>query len=216
MYSFSKKEFSLFMVLAILYAILITFISYVNGKVVSVGPFVSTIGVFITCLTLLILNVIQTFFGKELTHKVVNYSLVVRALMIIFSLFVIMLPTAFPNDTKAKAVNIVFSTSIRLAFAGIMARLIADNLEVSIFAFLRKLFKEKFLPIRTFLSDLLSTYISTVVYITLAFAYTGKPLLRMYFSDFFIKTIYVFIFDTILVSLVVGLFLKLGFQPKAR
>ena len=145
----------------------------------SVGSFhlSASTGIFVVPLIYAINDIITEVFGKDRARSIVRSGLVVIGFFLLFSLLATSLPPSALFASSEKSYDAVFGLSIRIAAASLIAFGIAEFLDVFIFAGLRKRFGKKRLWLRTNVSNFLSQFIDTSVFIILAFYAVGHPLL---------------------------------------
>lgn len=109
------------------------------------------------------LNLLQESWGKEAASKAIRISLVS---MIFFAamaqIHLLYLPSSF--DETQGAFQIIFSSSTRIVISSIAVYYIVQKLDVQIFSFLKRIFKERSLGLRLAISLLLSQFLDTVLF----------------------------------------------------
>jgi uncharacterized integral membrane protein (TIGR00697 family) len=97
------------------------------------------------------------------------------AFLIHFSILAVYLPPTPRFALKEQAYETIFGMTIRIALSSLTAFAVAEFLDVLVFAKLREMLGKKGLWIRTNLSNFVSEFFDTVLFITLAFYALDKP-----------------------------------------
>lgn len=121
-------------------------------------------------------DVIVEVYGKERARSIVRAGLLMVAFLILFSFLAVYLPPTPRFALKEKAYETIFGLTIRIAASSLTAFATAEFLDVFIFAKVRELLGKKGLWIRTNLSNFISEFFDTVLFMTLAFYALDKPL----------------------------------------
>ncbi len=112
---------------------------------------------------LLSLNLIQEFYGIESAKKAIWISFVC---MVFFALMTQIhlnyIPS--PSDQTHQAFSQIFSATPRIIFASITVFFIVQQIDIRVFSFLQKFFKESRLPLRIALALFLSQTIDTILF----------------------------------------------------
>lgn len=129
----------------------------------------ASVAIFLLPLVYTINDIIVEVFGKERARSVVRSSLVVIVLLILFSILATILPASTRFAPTEKAYDTIFSISIRISLASLTAFILAEFTDVYVFAKLREKFKQSGLWFRNNVSNFISEFIDTAVFMTLAF-----------------------------------------------
>jgi uncharacterized integral membrane protein (TIGR00697 family) len=98
-------------------------------------------------------------------------------LLLVFSLLATHLPAAKLFQPSEKAYEMIFNVSARIAASSLTAFAVAEFLDVLIFAKLRQRLGKKKLWFRTNVSNFVSEFFDTTLFMTLAFYSFNKPFL---------------------------------------
>lgn len=120
-------------------------------------------------------DVIVEVYGQERARSIVRSGLLMVALLILFSFLAVSLPPTLRFAAKEKAYDTIFGMTIRIAASSLTAFAVAEFLDVFIFAKVREMLGKKGLWIRTNLSNFVSEFFDTVLFMTLAFYALDKP-----------------------------------------
>lgn len=129
----------------------------------------ATVAIFVLPLIFTINDVIAEVFGKEKTRSIIRSSLVVIILIFLFSILATSLPPSARFMANEKAYDQIFGLSIRFSFASIVAFASAEFLDVFIFAKLREKLGKKRLWLRNNVSNFVSEFLDTMIFMFLAF-----------------------------------------------
>lgn len=144
---------------------LLTFPFKLNASVaIFTLPFIFTIN-----------DVITEVYGKERTRSVIRSGLIVIALFFIFAVFATSLPPSTRFQTSEKAYDTIFGQSARIALASLIAFTIAEFTDVLVFIKLRQKFGKNSLWLRNNLSNFISQFMDTTIFMVLAFYALNKP-----------------------------------------
>lgn len=129
----------------------------------------ASVGIFVVPVIYSINDVITEVHGKERARSIVRSGLVVVALFLLTSLLFTSLPPSSRFETTEPAYDTIFRTSARIAFASLTAFAIAEFTDVFIFVKVRERFGKKALWLRNNLSNFISEFFDTTIFMTLAF-----------------------------------------------
>jgi len=129
----------------------------------------ATVAIFVLPLIFTINDVITEVFGKEKTRSIIRSSLVVIILIFLFSILATNLPPSARFMANEKAYDQIFGLSARFSFASIIAFASAEFLDVLVFAKLREKLGKKRLWLRNNVSNFVSEFLDTMIFMFLAF-----------------------------------------------
>ncbi|MCR4263435.1 MAG: queuosine precursor transporter, partial [Candidatus Roizmanbacteria bacterium] len=107
--------------------------------------------------------------GRERTRSIIRSGLVVIFLILLFSLLTTSLPPSTRFIESEQAYDRIFGLSVRIAAASLTAFTVAEFLDVLVFVRLRKRFGKKRLWLRNNVSNIISQFVDTTLFMTLAF-----------------------------------------------
>jgi uncharacterized integral membrane protein (TIGR00697 family) len=143
----------------------------------NIGPLKlnASVAIFVIPLLFTINDMIIEVYGKERARSVVRSGLLVIFFIMLFSLFATWLPPS-PRFMEAEAAyDSIFLKATRISAASLIAFTLAEFLDIFIFAKLRERMKKKALWLRNNLSNFVSQFVDTIVFMTLAFYAFDKP-----------------------------------------
>lgn len=134
----------------------------------------ASVAIFVVPIIFSINDIVSEVFGKERARSIVRSGLVVVALILLFSLLATNLPPSVRFAGREAAYDQVFGLSARIAAASLTAFTIAEFMDVFLFSKIRERFGKKRLWLRNNASNIISQFIDTAVFITLAFYEVGN------------------------------------------
>lgn len=135
----------------------------------------ASVAIFVIPVIFSINDVITEVLGKEKARSVVWSGLVVILLIFLFSLLATALPPSKRFEGMEKAYDAIFTYSARIAIASLTAFAIADFLDIYIFSKIRETLGKRALWLRNNLSNFISQFVDTTIFISLAFYALDKP-----------------------------------------
>jgi len=134
-----------------------------------------SVSLFLIPLLYSINDVITEVYGAERTRGIIRSGLIIIFLISLFSLFATSLPPSVRFSKNEAAYDLIFKQSARISFASLLAFGIADLMDVLIFVRIRKAFGKRALWMRNNLSNFISQFLDTFIFITLAFYELSQP-----------------------------------------
>ena len=171
--------------LTVLVAIYIAAIIVSNataGRLVQLGPFVFPGAIFLFALTFTLRDAIHVVGGWSVAKSLVAAGFAANALLAGYGLAVIYLPA--PAWFDGAPYEAVFGMTARVVVASLVAFGIAAFLDAYVFERLKRSIVG-----RVVTSNAASTTADTVIFILIAFAGTGAPLLNLMFGQIVIKMV---------------------------
>lgn len=136
-----------------------------------------TVAIFVLPLIYCINDIVVEVYGKERARSMVRSSLAVIFVIIIFSALATALPPSQRFASSEQAYDAVFSASIRMSVASLLAFAISEFNDVFIFAKIRQLFGKKKLWLRTNISNFASEFLDVIIFMSFAFYALDEPIL---------------------------------------
>ncbi len=201
-----SREDSIYFLLGCTFVGLLVVSNIIASKIIMVAGLVGPAAVICYSLTFALTDTIAELWGKERTKLVVKFGFLVSIISAIFIRLAIVMPAA-PFWGDQEAYNLILGSNLRIVAASLLAYLISQYHDIWAFMFWKNITKGKHLWLRNNLSTGASQLIDTVVFITLAFAGMGIPLLPMIIGQYVIK-IAIAVVDTPIVYLLVNLIKK--------
>lgn len=129
----------------------------------------ASVAIFVIPLLFSINDIIIEVYGAERARSVVRTGLFVIVLILLFAWLATSLPPSARFTSMEAAYDTVFRYSIRIALASLTAFAVAQFLDVYVFARIRQALGTSKLWLRNNASNILSQFVDTVVFMTLAF-----------------------------------------------
>jgi uncharacterized integral membrane protein (TIGR00697 family) len=147
--------------------------------ITSIGSFHlnATVVIFVLPLIYAANDIIVEVFGKEKAQSVVRSSLFMIFFLLLFSILATALPPSHRFEQTNTAYNTIFGISIRFSAASLIAFAVSEFMDVSIFARMRQKFGKKNLWLRTNVSNFVSEFFDTALFMTLAFYAFNLPVI---------------------------------------
>lgn len=142
--------------------------------------------VLVFAVTFLLTDIVNERFGQRQVHEMVFITFVTQVVMLGFLWFAGWLPAApfWPNQN---AWNVLLGAVPRITIASWVTFLVSENLDAWLFAVIKRRTGGRHLWMRNVLSTIPSLTVDTVIFVTLAFAGTGIPLLPIMLGQFATK-----------------------------
>ncbi|GAA0441607.1 queuosine precursor transporter [Lentibacillus halophilus] len=172
-------------------------------KLFSIGSVVLPGTLVVYVVTYIITDVISEVYGKDAARKTVLAGFLTQVVALVFIFIVIQLPAApdFGLQTEFAA---VLGGSFRVMVASLMSYAVSQNLDVSIFHYLKARHGDSKLWIRNNVSTMTSQLADTAIFITVAFWGTVpfSVLMGMLVSQYVVKLL-IALLDTPVVYMLV-------------
>jgi len=178
--------------------------------ILSIGAFNlnASTAIFVLPIIYSINDIITEVFGPERTRSIIRSSIVMVFLLSLISLFFTSLPPSTRYLKSEPAYDLIFKQTARISIASLLAFAISDMLDLAIFVRIRKSLGKKALWLRNNVSNIISLFIDTVVFMVLAFYAFDKPFVENY--NFLISIILPYWFMKCFMSVIETPFVYLG------
>lgn len=127
------------------------------------------VGMFLIPLIFSINDIFTEVYGFARTKNLAKISVIIVLFIILFASFAVSLPSSKRFLATDPSYNLIFSQSIRISIASLVAIAISNFLDINIFYKLKKKMGNKKIWFRNNLSNTLAVFIDTVVFMTVAF-----------------------------------------------
>lgn len=135
----------------------------------------ASVAIFLFPLVFTINDVITEVYGKERTRSIIRSAILGIFLIFIFSLFATTLPPSQRFTAREEAYDVIFGLSARIAAASLIAFTLAEFLDVLVFSKIRERLGKSKLWLRNNLSNIISQFVDTTVFMFLAFYALNRP-----------------------------------------
>lgn len=191
---FKSKKDMVFVILAGIFITNAVVAELIGGKLIQVGPFVMSIGILPWPVVFLTTDLINEYFGEKGVKKLSYITACLIAYAFIILLLAILVPAAKGispvNDSQFYA---VFGQSMWIIAGSIIAFLVSQLIDVTVFWFFKNRTGERKIWLRTTGSTVVSQLFDSFIVLGIAFWLPGK-----------------INFDTFLSSAIIGYTFKLG------
>jgi uncharacterized integral membrane protein (TIGR00697 family) len=164
-----KQEDKLYILLG-LFVMAVIVANLMGAKITSIFGVSMSVAIFIFPLTFLITDIVEEVYGKEKTRMFVLTAFFALVLVLLFTAFFVWLPAAERFTFNEQYVTI-FSLSLRMTIASIIAFLISQFHDIWAFNFWKQKTKGKHLWLRNNASTIVSQLLDTTIFMFLAFLY---------------------------------------------
>ncbi len=174
--------------LIIALALYLTSLFAANTLGLKIMPFIFgshlSVAVFSFPVVFLMTDVVGEVYGKRVAKFFVLAGFISTALFILYSFISLSMPWSLAGEWARAGYNQIFGISARISIASLLAFLIAEYQDVLAFFFFRKRWGEKLFWLRSFLSNLWSQLLDTVIFTLVAFVgvYSTKTLISIIIS----------------------------------
>ncbi len=170
----TRKEF-VFVILAGIFITNAVVAELIGGKLIQIGPFVMSIGILPWPIVFLTTDLINEYFGEKGVRKLSFITAALIAYAFVILLLAITIPAAKGispvNDDQFYA---VFGQSMWIIVGSIVAFLVSQLIDVTVFWFFRKRTGEGKIWLRTTGSTLISQLFDSFIVLGIAFWLPGK------------------------------------------
>lgn len=138
-------------------------------------PLNASVAIFVLPFVYSINDIVIEVLGIERARSIVRSGLITVALVLGFSVLATSLPPSGRFITTEQAYDKIFGLSARIAGASLAAFLIAEFTDIFVFQKIRARLGRKALWLRSSVSNIVSHFLDTVIFMTLAFYALNRP-----------------------------------------
>jgi len=139
-------------------------------------PLNASVAIFVLPIIFAIVDIITEALGKKRSQSVVRSGILVVFLILIYSLLTTHLAPSGRFKATEPSYQAIFSVSARIAASSLIAFAVSELMDIAIFTKLRQKLGTKGLWLRTNLSNFISEFFDSFVFIFLAFYALDKSL----------------------------------------
>lgn len=129
----------------------------------------ASVAIFVIPIIFSINDAIVEVYGVDRAKSIYRSSLVTIIMFMLFAFFAIKLPPSVRFKPSESAYDLIFGQSVRIAFASLLAFTISDFVDIVVFEKIREKIGKKALWFRSNLSNFISQFIDTTLFMFLAF-----------------------------------------------
>lgn len=172
---FKSRKDLIFVILAGIFITNAVTAELIGGKLIQIGPFVMSIGILPWPIVFITTDLINEYFGKQGVKKL-SY---ITACLIAYAFIILFLAIAIPAAKGISPVNdeqflAVFGQSMWIIVGSIIAFLVSQLIDVTVFSFFKKKTGEKMIWLRTTGSTIISQLFDSFIVLGIAFWLPGK------------------------------------------
>ena len=172
---FKSKKDTVFVILAGIFITNAVVAELIGGKLIQIGPFVTSIGILPWPVVFLTTDLINEYFGE----KGVRRLSFITASLIAYAFLVLLLAIAIPAAKGISPVNdeqfqAVFGQSMWIIVGSIIAFLVSQLIDVTVFWYFRNKTGDKKIWLRTTGSTVISQLFDSFIVLGVAFWLPGK------------------------------------------
>lgn len=180
---FQSKKDTVYLILAGIFITNAVVAELIGGKLIQIGPFIMSLGILPWPIVFITTDIINEHFGKEGVKKLSF----ITAGLIAYCILILFIGTKIPAFITKETVNdeqyyAVFGQGMFIMIASIIAFLVSQLIDVSIFWFLRNKTGKKMIWLRSTGSTLISQLIDSFIVSGIAFWLTGKITTSQYLN----------------------------------
>lgn len=181
---FKSKKDLVFVILAGIFITNAVTAELIGGKLIQIGPFVMSIGILPWPIVFITTDLINEYFGKNGVKKL-SY---ITACLIAYSFMILLLAMRIPAANGISPVNneqftAVFGQSMWIIVGSIIAFLVSQLIDVTVFSFFKKKTGHKMIWLRTTGSTIISQLFDSFIVLGIAFWLPGKINAETFFSS---------------------------------
>lgn len=151
------------------------------------GTFFAPGSVLIFSITFLLTDIVNEYFGRRETQRMIFLGLICQVALIIFS-YLVLKADAAPFFMNQAAFEAVLGNAPRIFLAGLVAFFVSENMDAYLFAWLKRLTGGKHLWMRNAFSSIPSMLADSAIFVVLAF-YGTFPIIPLIIGLTFTKWI---------------------------
>jgi len=196
----NESSYSILILLISIFIGCITIASVLANKIISVFSLYVPAGVLAYSVTFIVTDVISEIWGKKRANQVVFGGFVALLFALILVHVSLIWPKA-PFWNKEEAFNSILGSTSRVIIASFIAYLVSQFHDVWAFHFWKKVTGERYLWLRNNLSTVVSQFIDSILFVTIAF-YGIMPVIPVIWGQWVVK-IAIAVIDTPFVYLAI-------------
>lgn len=189
---FKNRKDTVFVMLAGIFITNAVTAELIGGKLIHIGPYVMSIGILPWPIVFVTTDLINEYFGE----KGVKRLSLITACLIAYCFFVLYFAIQIPAAKGISGVTdqqfyAVFGQSMWIIVGSIIAFMVSQLIDVTIFHFVKKRTGKKMIWLRSTGSTVISQFFDSFIVLGIAFWMTGKISTEVYissgFTGYFVK-----------------------------
>lgn len=146
----------------------------IGGKLINIGPFILSVGILPWPIVFVATDLINEYYGKEGVKKLtyLTTGLILYTFLLLFGAMLI--PASGVSSVTDEAFNQVFGQGMWIIIASVIAFVISQLLDATLFALFKKKTGDKMIWLRSTGSTVISQLFDSFIVSGIAFWMTGK------------------------------------------
>jgi uncharacterized integral membrane protein (TIGR00697 family) len=181
---FETRKSTLYLILAGIFITNAVVAELIGGKLIYIGPYVMSVGIIPWPVVFITTDLINEYFGQKGVHKlsIITAGLITYCFVLLY--FALGIPAVKGDGLVTDAqFTAVFGQSLWIIVGSIVAFIISQAIDVTIFHFLRNKTGAKMIWLRSTGSTVISQFFDTFIVLGIAFYATGKMSLHTYLTS---------------------------------
>jgi uncharacterized integral membrane protein (TIGR00697 family) len=181
---FETRKSTLYLILAGIFITNAVVAELIGGKLIYIGPYVMSVGIIPWPVVFITTDLINEYFGQKGVHKlsIITAGLITYCFVLLY--FALGIPAVKGDGLVTDAqFTAVFGQSLWIIVGSIVAFIISQAIDVTIFHFLRNKTGAKMIWLRSTGSTVISQLFDTFIVLGIAFYATGKMNLHTYLTS---------------------------------
>ncbi|MDB0011245.1 queuosine precursor transporter [Crocinitomicaceae bacterium] len=179
---FSSRKNIVFIILAGIFITNAIVAELIGGKLIQLGSFTLSIGILPWPIVFITTDLINEYFGKSGVKKLTYLTSVLIAYVFIILFIGIKIPATSFSPVSTEAFKVVFGQGEWIIIGGLVAFIVSQLLDASIFSKFKKVTGDKHIWLRATGSTVISQLIDTFIVLGIAFYLPGKISLKEFVS----------------------------------
>jgi uncharacterized integral membrane protein (TIGR00697 family) len=181
---FETRKSTLYLILAGIFITNAVVAELIGGKLIYIGPYVMSVGIIPWPVVFIATDLINEYFGQKGVHKlsIITAGLITYCFVLLY--FALGIPAVEGDGLVTDAqFTAVFGQSLWIIVGSIVAFIISQAIDVTIFHFFRNKTGAKMIWLRSTGSTVISQLFDTFIVLGIAFYATGKMNLHTYLTS---------------------------------
>ena len=171
---FQSKKDTVYVILAGIFITNAVVAELIGGKLIDVGPAVMSIGILPWPIVFITTDLINEYFGEKGVRKLSLITAVLIAYTFIVLFLAMKIPSTEISSVSSEQFNAVFGQSQLIILGSIVAFLVSQLIDVSIFHFVKRRTGNKMIWLRSTGSTVISQLFDSFIVLGIAFWLPGK------------------------------------------
>jgi queuosine precursor transporter len=188
---FQSKKDTVYVILAGIFITNAVVAELIGGKLIDVGPAVMSIGILPWPIVFITTDLINEYFGEKGVRKlsIITAALIAYTFIVLF--FAMKIPSTGISSVSTLQFNAVFGQSQLIIVGSIVAFLVSQLIDVSIFHFVKRRTGNKMIWLRSTGSTVISQLFDSFIVLGIAFWIPGimdtKTFIMIYMGHYLIE-----------------------------